>query len=112
MYASDRLLASDATSFTCTSEFLIYTTFGHQVKFVPLRSLESNGNGETAYVENLRKPEPSVEGMIKRAVERGSRIVTVVPSSTSLVLQMPRGNLEIDCPRPLVLRIVRQDLDK
>ncbi|KAL8292997.1 hypothetical protein RQP46_000691 [Phenoliferia psychrophenolica] len=108
IYAGDQLVASDATSFTTTTEYLIYTTFAHQVKFVPLAALE----GEPTHVENLRKPELSgVEGTIRRAVERGSRIVAVVPSSTSLVLQMPRGNLETVCPRPLVLRIVRQDLD-
>lgn len=48
---------------------------------------------------------------LKRTVERGSKIVTVVESSTCLVLQMPRGNLEMVYPRPLVLMIVRQDLD-
>ncbi|KAK4705712.1 elongator complex protein 1, partial [Phenoliferia sp. Uapishka_3] len=108
IYSGDRLVASDATSFTCTTEFLIFTTFSHQARFVSLFSLE----GEPTHVESLRKPEASNDGTIKRNVERGSKIVTVVPSSTSLVLQMPRGNLETVCPRPLVLRIVRQDLDR
>ncbi len=30
----------------------------------------------------------------------------------SLVLQMPRGNLETINPRPLVMEIVKQDVDK
>ncbi|KAF8885990.1 IKI3 family-domain-containing protein [Infundibulicybe gibba] len=47
----------------------------------------------------------------KRRVERGSRIVVAVPSTMSLILQMPRGNLETINPRPLVLEVVRQDLD-
>jgi elongator complex protein 1 len=38
-----------------------------------------------------------------RRVERGSKIVTAVKSNISLVLQMPRGNLETVCPRALVL---------
>lgn len=60
------------------------------------------------HTEGLK--ETAAEAGIKRAVERGSKIVTVVPGSTSLVLQMPRGNLETVFPRPLVLKIVRQDL--
>ena len=46
-----------------------------------------------------------------RKVERGSRIVIAVPSSMSLVLQMPRGNLETINPRPLVMEVVKHDLD-
>jgi elongator complex protein 1 len=47
-----------------------------------------------------------------RRVERGSLIVAACPSSMSLVLQMPRGNLETVYPRPLVLAVVRQDVLK
>lgn len=46
-----------------------------------------------------------------RRIERGSRIVTVVPANTRVVLQMPRGNLETICPRALVLSEVRRNLD-
>jgi elongator complex protein 1 len=56
-------------------------------------------------------PATIVEGWERRRVERGSRIVTVVPSSMALVLQMPRGNLETIYPRPLVMSVVRGDLD-
>lgn len=52
-----------------------------------------------------------LSGWEKRRVERGSRIVTVVPSAMSLVLQMPRGNLETVNPRPLVMEVVKKDLD-
>lgn len=47
-----------------------------------------------------------------RSVERGSRIVTVVPADIKLVLQMPRGNLETIYPRALVLSRLRKDLDQ
>ena len=47
-----------------------------------------------------------------RRVERGSRMVCVVPDDTKLVLQMPRGNLETVHPRALVLSSVRKKLDK
>lgn len=35
-----------------------------------------------------------------------------MPSNMSLVLQMPRGNLETINPRPLVMAIVRQDIKR
>ncbi|GAA5889329.1 hypothetical protein JCM6882_000709 [Rhodosporidiobolus microsporus] len=118
LYASSRQLASDATSFALTPDFLIYTTFSHEAKFVPLSSLSSPSGGDGAYTESFaRRAAPGAGdgsvggGTVKRAVERGSRIVAVVPSSTSLVLQMPRGNLETVCPRPLVVRVVRGFLD-
>ena len=45
-----------------------------------------------------------------RPVERGSQIVTAIPSSSSIVLQMQRGNLETIFPRPLVLLQIRTAL--
>ncbi|GAA5832721.1 hypothetical protein JCM11251_005735 [Rhodosporidiobolus azoricus] len=116
LYGSSRQIASDATSFVLTPDFLIYTTFAHEAKFVPLFTLSSTSGGE-AYTESFARRAAGGGaageggGTVKRAVERGSRIVSVVPSTTSLVLQMPRGNLETVCPRPLVVRVVRGFLD-
>ena len=45
-----------------------------------------------------------------RSIERGAKIVTVMPSTYSLVLQMPRGNLETIYPRALVLAKIRQNI--
>eukprot|EP00727_Mastigamoeba_balamuthi_P003579 m51a1_g13218 putative elongator complex protein 1 (450) ;mRNA; r:243-2206 len=42
-----------------------------------------------------------------RAVERGAQIVAGVEESTAVVLQMPRGNLEVVHPRPIVLKAMR-----
>ena len=97
-----RTLASNVNSFTTTPGFLIYTTTAHVAHFAPLKTLASVLKTEEA-------PLPDFE---TRRVERGSRIVTAVPSTMSLVLQMPRGNLETINPRPLVMEIVRQDIDK
>jgi len=41
-----------------------------------------------------------------RQVEDGARVVACVPGSTNVVLQMPRGNLEIVSPKALVLPAV------
>ncbi|KAI0669554.1 IkappaB kinase complex IKAP component [Trametes maxima] len=96
-----RTLATNANSFAVTPGFLIFTTTTHVAQFAPLKSL----------VQALRSPEAALGEFETRRVERGSRIVTVVPSTMSLVLQMPRGNLETINPRPLVMEIVRQDID-
>ena len=96
-------LATNANSFCCTSGFAIYATSAHEAHFVPIQSLFlvlSPG-----YVG-----ENKVEGEVRR-VERGSKIVTAVSSNMALVLQMPRGNLESVNPRPLVLEVVKKDVD-
>lgn len=91
-----------------TSGFVIYTVASHEAYFVPTTSiiefLASNSGSTDGGTSEL----PHWE---RRRVERGSRIVTAVPSSMSLVLQMPRGNLETINPRPMILRVVKQDLD-
>ena len=46
-----------------------------------------------------------------RSVERGARLVTVMPSIFALVMQMPRGNLETIYPRALVLAGIRQSIN-
>lgn len=43
-----------------------------------------------------------------RNIERGAKLVAVTPSTYSLVLQMPRGNLEKIYPRALVLAGIRR----
>jgi elongator complex protein 1 len=47
-----------------------------------------------------------------RSIERGAKLVTVIPSTYSLVLQMPRGNLETIYPRALVLAGIRRTIEK
>jgi elongator complex protein 1 len=45
-----------------------------------------------------------------RSIERGGKLVAVMPTSFSLVLQMPRGNLETIYPRALVLAGIRRSI--
>ena len=83
---------------------LLTSLAAHAAQFASLSalaSLLSEGSEEAALPE-----------WESRRVERGSRIVTAVPSTMSLVLQMPRGNLETINPRPMVMNIVRQDIDR
>ncbi|KAJ3881879.1 IkappaB kinase complex IKAP component [Lentinula edodes] len=97
-------LATNVTSFAVASGYLIFTTGAHEAVFAPMEALPTLLMSD----DNFKGIPSDWE---KRRVERGSRIVVCVPSSMSLVLQMPRGNLETINPRPLVLEVVRQDLN-
>ncbi|CAE7213541.1 unnamed protein product [Rhizoctonia solani] len=93
-------ISHSVNSYALVNGFLAYTTTAHEIKFVPLDSLFSSlGETERASWE-------------VRRVERGSRIVTPIPSAASIVLQLPRGNLETINPRPLVLASVQADVEK
>ena len=46
-----------------------------------------------------------------RSIERGARLVTVMPSIFAVTLQMPRGNTETIYPRALVLAGIRTFID-
>ncbi|KAJ7744686.1 pol II transcription elongation factor [Mycena metata] len=105
---SSRPLASNATSFTVASGFVIFATSSHDATFAPLASLPALLPTDTDKDGDLPELPSTWE---KRRVERGSRIVVGVSSAMSLVLQMPRGNLETINPRPLVMEVVRRDLD-
>lgn len=45
-----------------------------------------------------------------RSIERGAKLVTIMPTAYSLTLQMPRGNLETIYPRALVLAGIRRSI--
>ncbi|KAN0060657.1 putative elongator complex protein 1 [Thecaphora frezii] len=106
LFAGAHLVAKDATSFTLAGSFLVWTNSAHEARFLPIASLCFDGEPSS----NAQVQEEAVD--LGRRVERGSRIITAVPSMMALVLQMPRGNLETICPRPLVLEVVRRDLDQ
>lgn len=110
-------LADSASSFTLTPSFVVYTTTSHEAHFVPVqRALDilftSSLNSPDSILPSSDLPSSLLENVDKRKVERGSKIVVAIPSTMSLVLQMPRGNLETICPRAFVLEIVRSDVTK
>ncbi|XP_024609453.1 elongator complex protein 1 [Neophocaena asiaeorientalis asiaeorientalis] len=105
-FINDTEVASNITSFAVYDEFLLLTTHSHTCHCFCLRdaSLKTLQAGlSSSHVSN---------GESLRKVERGSRIVTVVPQDTKLILQMPRGNLEVVHHRALVLAQIRKWLDK
>ncbi|CAK4027346.1 kinase complex, IKAP component [Lecanosticta acicola] len=97
--ASQTLKISSCTSFVVTRTHLVYTTGTHLLKFVHLHSGELE----------VPPDEPEKDERC-RNVERGAKLVTVMPSAYSLVLQMPRGNLETIYPRALVLAGIRHEI--
>ncbi|GAB7361454.1 hypothetical protein MBLNU230_g1510t1 [Neophaeotheca triangularis] len=99
--ATQSLKISGVTSFRVTSEHLVYTTSQHLLKFVHLQS--------AALDVPLDEPEKDERC---RNVERGAKLITVMPSTFACVLQMPRGNLETIYPRALVLAGIRTCITK
>ncbi|KAI0142383.1 IkappaB kinase complex, IKAP component [Hypoxylon sp. NC0597] len=101
LYANSRLLLKNCTSFLITPAHLIVTTTNHLVKFIHLVD-----------VDNLEVPPDDPENDERcRNIERGARLVTAMPTNMSLVLQMPRGNLETIYPRAMVVAGIRQLID-
>ncbi|KAI0852097.1 IkappaB kinase complex, IKAP component [Daldinia vernicosa] len=101
LYANSRLLMKNCTSFLVTPAHLIATTTSHLVKFIHLVDVES-----------LEVPPDDPEKDERcRSIERGARLVTAMPTNMSIVLQMPRGNLETIYPRAMVVAGIRQLID-
>ncbi|KAL2136655.1 hypothetical protein VTI74DRAFT_2387 [Chaetomium olivicolor] len=102
LYANSRQLAKNCTSFLVTENHLIFTTSNHFVKFVHL-----------AAEQDLDVPPDDPEKDERcRSIERGGRLVTAIPTKMSLVLQMPRGNLETIYPRAMVLAGIRRFIEQ
>ncbi|POS88075.1 hypothetical protein EPUL_000294 [Erysiphe pulchra] len=98
LYANNRLLARNCTSFITTDAHIIFTTASHFLKFIYITE-----------IEHLEVPPEDIQDDERcRSIERGARIVTAVPTCLCLVLQMPRGNLETIYPRAMVLAGVRK----
>ena len=97
-------LCSNSTSFYIHSQFLLITTSNHFLHCIststPLTQLQRLSPAHsTASTDTVRR------------IERGSVIVTGVSHDSKVVLQMPRGNLEVIHPRALILSIIANLLD-
>ncbi|KAK2799452.1 hypothetical protein FQN51_006939 [Onygenales sp. PD_10] len=102
LYGNKRLLAKNCTSFVVTAAHLIFTTTQHLLKFVHITK-----------ADDLDIPGDIPESDERcRSIERGARLVSVMPSIFALTLQMPRGNTETIYPRALVLAGIRRYIDK
>ncbi|KAI9714407.1 MAG: hypothetical protein M1820_000368 [Bogoriella megaspora] len=94
----ESLLARNCTSFLLTETHLIFTTSQHFLKFVHLAVNQ---------VPEVPKDEPEIDERC-RSIERGAKLITAIPSTCAIILQMPRGNLETIYPRAMVLSGIRK----
>lgn len=106
LFLDGMLLVSNCNSFAVHDMFLVFTTHKHQCHFVSLDCTAA------AVIAAFGKNQDNPGNETVRELERGSRIVAVVPHSCKLVLQMPRGNLETIWPRALVFSAARSLLDR
>ncbi|KAH7040468.1 IKI3 family-domain-containing protein [Microdochium trichocladiopsis] len=102
LYANSRLLLKNCTSFLITTAHVVVTTSNHLVKFIHLTDVESM---------EVPPDDPETDERC-RSIERGARLVTAMPTNMSLVLQMPRGNLETIYPRAMVLAGIRHLIEQ
>lgn len=103
LYVNDKLISSEATSFFLRGTWLVFSTTSHTARFLSL---------DSSTLENLKLSDEVSDAYdeTSRRLERGSKIVMATQHKPSLVLQMPRGNLETISPRAFVLATIREDL--
>jgi elongator complex protein 1 len=103
LYVNDKLISSEATSFFLRGSWLVFSTTSHSARFLSL---------DSSSLENLKLSDEASDAYdeTSRRLERGSKIVMATQHKPSLVLQMPRGNLETISPRAFVLATIREDL--
>ncbi|TRY67043.1 hypothetical protein TCAL_11445 [Tigriopus californicus] len=99
LYLDGKEIASNISSFVVHSDFLLATTMKHELRCLPLINLTQAENEGSWFSESVR------------ALERGSKLVMAVSEDSKVVLQMPRGNLEVIHPRALTLYLVKNMLD-
>lgn len=97
LYRNGAVIASDATSVgvhtrSAGGPHLLYTTRANVLKTLPLFGEESEA--------------------VRRTVEDGCVLVSLPEGTVDVVLQAPRGNLEIIRPRALVLPAIEDALDR
>ncbi|KAJ8015545.1 hypothetical protein DPEC_G00027240 [Dallia pectoralis] len=109
LFVGDTEVASNVSSFVVYDDFLLLTTHSHTCRCLRLSTLTVKGL-QAALASDGGQNDQNDETL--RRVERGSRIITVVPQDTRLILQMPRGNLETIHHRALVLAQIRKWLDE
>ncbi|CDW56846.1 Elongator complex protein 1 [Trichuris trichiura] len=107
LYVDEHLLCSTVTSFMVhCDEYLLFTTISHKLCVIPIKRVVQK---RFKYDDEILSATGNILSDY-RPVERGSRIVTSF--GTSVVFQLPRGNLETVHPLPLLLRSTCDKLDQ
>jgi elongator complex protein 1 len=104
LYFHDIMLSDSASSFMVSlhHEFLCYISKGSRchAHFLPLREINEL-DPLMGIDQNL-----VLEGYEPRSVELGAKVMAIFSHMPTMILQMPRGNLEGIYPRALMLRYV------
>ncbi|ESN98799.1 hypothetical protein HELRODRAFT_188913 [Helobdella robusta] len=96
-------VANNCTSYAVHNHFILFTTHAHTLQCIPISKLEDLDPSSLVSMES--------SSASSRNVERGSKLVCVVGKETKVVLQMPRGNLEVIHPRWLLIDELKKLLD-
>ncbi|ETI52786.1 hypothetical protein F443_04151, partial [Phytophthora nicotianae P1569] len=106
LYVNGELLASACSSFRYSSltSVLLFTTQGResQLRIAPISGIQGFSCGKTSGSNTVN--------FESRSIERGALLVATVGQRASVIVQMPRGNLECMSPRLLVLALVVQQI--
>lgn len=116
LYANDKQVANAVTSLKITESHILFTTAQSQLCFIHLNSdsfeYEIFAQQQQAQQQQVQQQGQQSEGTVLdervRMIERGSILISAMPSKYSVVLEAPRGNLETICPRIMVLSGVRK----
>lgn len=103
LYINDRMIMNNVSSYYVHTHFLLLTTLQHVLLCVELTKAGIDAITEYQKTESNH--------VYKRKIERGAKLVIVVPNDTRTVFQSPRGNLETIQPRPLSLKLIGEFLD-
>ncbi|XP_038221974.1 putative elongator complex protein 1 [Zerene cesonia] len=103
LYLQDKVIMNNVGSIFIHTDYFLITSMKN---FLLCTKLTQDGLAAVIDYDDTESAD-----VYKRRVERGSKIIVVVPNDTKTVLQMPRGNLEVIEPRPLSLKIVGEHLN-
>jgi elongator complex protein 1 len=106
LWLDENLILTQATSFAVCHQFVMLTTHSHQLIFLPRRGTAQQWE---SIVRSAMEGQGNEE--VQRRIERGGLLVTSVAETSSVILQMPRGNLETISPRAMVLSSLRKHLN-
>ena len=96
LFVNDKQLDSNVKSFALTVSFLLIVSVEHRLKWVSLQELLCDGSNSVKNIEYYAS-------FYQRSLEIGSEIVAVSSTSSQVILQMPRGNIETIHPRVLII---------
>lgn len=96
LFANNVPIATSIISFATTNDYL-FTTSQSKLGMVPLNVVAGILHDATT----PKSPTDVIHNV--RNLEKGSEIITVIPSKQAIVMQLPRGNLETLYPRVLIL---------